>query len=95
MYINDVYFEYVDHVIPYTCGKGSLYDAYSKPSKSKRGIWESWHQFAKSVNAEDFRVLYSNSFSFTIGFDFINPDTGEIMRAKITPTHNYCSSIGL
>lgn len=91
MIIKDTYFTYLVHAIPYTCGKGSLDDAYSKPSKAKRGIWESWKRFARSVNATDFRVLSSNTYHFIIGFEFVNPETGELLRAKITPTHNYCS----
>lgn len=93
MNINGISFEYLNKVIPYKSGYGSLFNAYSKPSTSKRYIWFKWQRFVQSVNGSDFRVLSRNCFIFTIGFDFVNPETGERMRAKITPTHNYCSSI--
>ena len=34
-------------------------------------------------------ITSHNTFGFVYMFDFVNPDTGELMRAHITPYHNH------
>lgn len=51
------------------------------------------YMYCKDLEAEfdgfDGGITSYNVFSFTYMFDFANPDTGELMRAHITPTCNH------
>lgn len=71
-------------------GRRSLFDFYQQPSTAKEAIWAGWKNWAEHTDCvEDMRVKSANTFMFSIGAYYVNPDTGEIVGYfYITPAHN-------
>lgn len=70
-----------------------LYDAYGKCSKKKRNAWQHCKDLQKEYNGRDLKIISHNSYKFTAGFEFVDPDTGEIMFMYIGPGYNQAVSI--
>lgn len=77
----------------HTCdylGRRDLFDFYENPSASKRIIWREWEDWADGTDyVRDMRVKSANTFTFSIGAYYVNPDTLEIEGYfVITAAHN-------
>lgn len=75
---------------PEKCIEGEhLDDVYGSFSTAKAHAY----MYCKSLEAEfdgfGGGITSHNTFSFSYMFDFVNPDTGELMRAHITPSYNH------
>lgn len=68
---------------------GDLYDVYGRFSHAKLNVWRHWESKAREVGGYGIHVTSKNAQVFCLGFDFDDPDTGELMVAHITPAHNY------
>lgn len=58
----------------------TLDEAYKKPSKEKRDIYEWWVDYGrKNSQFKRFGIVSHNTFNFTLEGDYINDETGEII----------------
>lgn len=70
--------------------KGStLSDVYGSYSSAKVRAYERCCELCSKYDGENFYISSSNCNRFTIAFRFNKPDTGELMQALITDTHNW------
>ena len=66
-----------------------LWDVYGKVSQAKQNAWEYCYSlFCKENGAINFRITSHNSFSFSVAWDIINPETGELEGVRIETAQN-------
>lgn len=58
-------------------------------SDAKRAAYNYCKQLCAKYNGWDFCITSFNTFCFSVAFNFANPQTGEIMTARITKDHNH------
>lgn len=66
----------------------TLYHAYQNPSYSKERAYDYCLEKFRLYNGEDFKIIGSNSFVFTVGFVFTDVQTDEKMFFYITPYYD-------
>lgn len=66
-----------------------LDDVYGSFSAAKARAYMYCRALEAEFDGFDGGITGHNSQFFTYMFDFVNPDTGELMRAHITPTYNH------
>lgn len=66
-----------------------LSDVYKSPSDAKQRAYEVCHRMYLKMDGWDFHIVSHNTFTFCVAFQFMDPDTGEVVQAYITPTYNY------
>lgn len=67
-----------------------LETVYTNPSFYKRNAWLGVLRSSWSVNGSSPVVISHNTYVFTAGFYFPDPETGVLNVAIITPQHEYC-----
>lgn len=67
----------------------NLYEAYGSFSKKKADAWEYCQKKCYDNDGRRLRVISHNSFIFTAGFEFTNPETGVIAICIITPSEDF------
>ena len=65
-----------------------LYDVYSRCSAAKRHAWDYCRKLCLDKNGRGLRIISGNSFMFTAGFEFPDPETGVRMFMYITPNYD-------
>lgn len=70
-----------------------LRDVYGRWSDKKERAYNYCVELMRKYNGYDLRIISSNTFMFTVGFEFPHPETGETMFAYITPDYNRCAII--
>lgn len=66
-----------------------LWDCYERPSGTKEAIYNEWYDWYKTDDRlSEFGVTSYNTFSFTLGCVFDDPETGVAGYISITPAHN-------
>lgn len=65
-----------------------LWDVYGKFSNNKAQAFERCEELMFELKGRRMRILSSNSFSFTVGFEFPHPVTGVLCFAYITPSYD-------
>ena len=70
-----------------------LEDVYGRYSDKKALAYTYCRNLMCKYDGYDFRIINHNTFMFTCGFKFRDPETDELTFAYITPTYNYCSPI--
>ena len=81
----------------------TLDSAYGRPSRAKEAIYNEWWNDALRLGElteggrrevyDSFGIPSFNCMQFTVAFRFVEPETGEIMQAYITKSHNYLWSV--
>jgi len=66
----------------------SIYDAYERPSRKKVNAWDYCKKLCEKYKGSNLKVVSFNTFIFTAGFTFTDPETKEEMYMHITPTYN-------
>ena len=66
-----------------------LHDVYDTYSSTKKEAWERCYDLYKKYNGKDFVITGHNCMTFSVAFDFMHPETGEYMTARITKTYNH------
>ena len=61
-----------------------LDEVYKSYSVEKARAYRYWKQLSRELHGERFCITSHNYNFFTISFDFLNPETGEMMRAIAT-----------
>lgn len=70
--------------IGYTLG-----DVYGSYSVGKECAYRYCIELCDKYAGYDFRITSANTYTFTVSFDFINPDDNRPMRAVITRCYNH------
>lgn len=68
----------------------TLEDVYTNPSFYKRNAWLGIVRQSWAVNGNSPVIISHNTYAFTAGFHFPDPETGVLKVAIITPNHEYC-----
>jgi hypothetical protein len=72
----------------YSC-KTELEDVYGRYSAAKARAFEYCEMLCDSLDGYNLRITGHNTMTFTVGFIFNHPETGETCLAKITRDYNY------
>ena len=67
----------------------SLFDIYDHFSAAKYNAWSQCHVSCIILNGWGLCITSHNTFTFTVMFDFENPENGREMRAVITRDHKH------
>jgi hypothetical protein len=70
-----------------------LYGVYKSFSSDKYRAYLYCVELMQKLNGRGLKVLSGNSFSFSVGFEYMNSDTGEAMFAYITKDNDRCGYI--
>lgn len=65
-----------------------LWQVYGKYSDEKENAHKYCMWLMKQLGGWRGRIISANTFIFTFGFEFINPETGAVSFAYITPTYD-------
>lgn len=71
------------------CKGYTLADVYDSWSSAKQNAYDNCKRMSNALGGWDFCITGSNCMCFTVMFDFEHPETGELMRAKITRDYNH------
>lgn len=71
----------------------NLYDAYGSFSKAKATAWDYCLEKCYKMSGRGLKVLTHNSFMFTAGFEFVNPETGAVALCIITPSEDFAFEV--
>ena len=75
---------------PFMYCKGyTLSDVYDSWSDKKQRAYDYCRELYNDLDGWDFCISGSNCMTFSVMFDFENPETGELMRAHITKDYNH------
>lgn len=67
----------------------TLDDVYDTYSVGKLTAYKYCKWLFQQCNGYDFCITSANTFTFTVMFDFINPEDNRLMRAVITKAYNH------
>jgi len=67
-----------------------LETVYANPSYYKRNAWLGIARQSWAVSGCSPVIISYNTYTFTAGFHFPDPETGVLKVAIITPNHEYC-----
>lgn len=65
-----------------------LYHVYGRFSPAKIAAWEYCKKLCFNNSGYNLRVVNHNTFIFTAGFEFIDPETGVVKFMYITPNYD-------
>lgn len=66
-----------------------LEDVYKCPSVNKRRAFAHCKDLCERYGGRNFCISSHNTNEFCVMFDFVHPETGELMRAYITRSHKH------
>lgn len=66
-----------------------LEDVYGRYSNAKARAFRYCEELCRELNGYDLCITAHNTMTFTVGFEFPHPETGEVCVAKITRDYNY------
>lgn len=62
--------------------------AYGRYSTAKARAWNYCRELCDSMNGYGLKVINHNPFTFTAGFESVDPETGVILFTYITPNYD-------
>lgn len=66
-----------------------LSDVYGRWSNEKQKAFDKCVELCMNLNGKSFCITSHNTSYFSVMFDFEHPETGNRMRAHITPSTNH------
>ena len=66
-----------------------LSDVYGSWSAAKGRAMKECREKCKAVDGYNFRIISANRWAFSVAWNYINPDTGEIMTRIETASNTY------
>jgi hypothetical protein len=66
-----------------------LEDVYGRYSAAKAKAFRYCEELCEELNGRGLCIMAHNTMTFTVGFEFPHPETGEACIAKITRDYNY------
>ena len=73
----------------YSSDDTRLEDVYGRYSAAKARAFRYYEELCEELNGYCLCITAHNTMTFTVGFEFPHPETGEIRLAKITKDYNY------
>lgn len=70
------------------CKGFTLADVYDRWSHEKQSAYDYCKRLCDDLDGWGFCISSSNTFAFSVMFDFNHPETGDLMRAYITRDHD-------
>lgn len=67
----------------------SLFNVYESVSRNKWSAWEHCETVCKEHDGWDLKILSHNTWQFTAGFEFENPETGAVALYIITESREF------
>ena len=67
----------------------NIWQAYDKPSGLKVAAWHKCENMCRELDGWGLCITAAGCQTFSVMFDFANPETGELMRAHITRDYNH------
>ena len=67
----------------------NIWQAYDKPSDRKVAAWHDCEHMCWDCDGYGLCITGANCMTFSVMFDFVHPETGELMRAHITRDYNH------
>lgn len=68
----------------------SLDEVFGTYSHAKRNAWDYCLRLCKEEGGYNFRIISHNTFGFSVAWDIINPEYGNIEKIRIeTPKNSY------
>ncbi len=65
-----------------------LADAYGRYSYNKERAWQYCKNLMEKKDGYGLKIISKNTFIFTAGFEFTDPETGVVKFMYITPTYD-------
>lgn len=72
-----------------TCEGVCLHDVYGRWSNRKQKAFDNCVELCEELNGKSFCITGHGTSYFSVMFDFEHPETGDAMRAHITPSTNH------
>lgn len=67
-----------------------LNDVYGNYSRAKENAWDDcWDWFQNDNESSNFHICSRNSMQFTVGWSYVDPDTGHKIYRVETSQHTY------
>ena len=66
-----------------------LWDVYDRFSQAKQKAWEWCLEQCKQDEGEHFHICSHNSHRFTVAWEYMNKETGELMTRVETASNTY------
>ena len=72
------------------CNEGfRLFDVYGTVSRAKQNAWEHCYSlFCRESCACNFRIISHNTFAFSVAWDVLDSETGELLGTHIETSRN-------
>jgi len=70
-----------------------LNSAYGRCSSAKKRAWEYCQDLCRKYEGEGLKVISRNGYRFTAGFEYADPNTGELMFMYISPNYDRAVSM--
>lgn len=70
-----------------------LYDAYEKPSYAKVRAWRYCVELCERYNGRGLKIVGYNAQTFSVGFEYTDPETGVAMFLWHTAYNTYTAEI--
>lgn len=67
----------------------NIWHAYDKPSWRKVVAWHYCENMCRGLDGFGLCITSAVCQTFSVMFDFVHPETGELMRAHITRDYNH------
>lgn len=69
-----------------------IFDAYGRPSIYKVRAWEYCKELCHKFSGWGLKVISRNTSIFTAGFEYADPETGEVIFMYINPRYDIAVS---
>ena len=66
-----------------------LSDVYGRYSSAKASAMRDCKEGCNAVNGQNFRIISHNGWGFSVAWEYVNEETGEIMTRIETPSCTY------
>lgn len=66
-----------------------LWHVYDRYSPRKEMAYDYCRKMCIDLDGFNFAITSHSPFTFCVMFNFVHPETGELMRAHITPRYNH------
>jgi len=66
-----------------------LWDVYGSVSQAKRDAFEKCKEWCYKDGGYNFHIISHNSYSFSVAWEYVDKETGEIMTRIETSTNTY------
>ena len=66
----------------------TIWDAYKNPSYRKEAAWRYCVDMCRALDGQNIRITAAGCQTFSVKFEFLHPESGELCTAYITRDYN-------